>query len=284
MQRVCQLTRVAAKLPVFMGCPQYLQAGYLGFCLTGKILPLTGNFLPVNSGLGTMDILSTNIWRFFDPVLFSVVLGCVLAMAWVQSGRHSIVRAFAALANCGRNPFEESGENATYMCRRIDFTLREQGLAGLEIVRSQDPFVLRILGYLVNAKDSKDFEEWVRLEEHSAQTKENMSASFWLSAAEIAPAIGLIGTITGLIQLFATGIDPLKMGPAMSFTLLTSLYGLFISHIIAFPIHVRLHTRAEILNTYRSKVVQHTIDIAIRELSAVAPVHFVPANPTKRVA
>lgn len=231
-----------------------------------------------------MDILLTNIWRFFDPVLFGVVLSCVLIMAWVQNGHHSIIRAFAALGSSSRNPFEKTGENSTFMCRRIDFTLREQGLSGLETVRSQDPFVVRVLGYLADAKDSKSFEEWVRLEEHSAETKENMSASYWFSAAEIAPAIGLIGTITGLIQLFATGIDPLKMGPAMSFTLLTSLYGLFISHIIAFPIHVRLHSRAEVLNAYRSKVVQHTIDIAVRELDAVSPVHFVPANPLKKIA
>lgn len=231
-----------------------------------------------------MDILLTNIWRFFDPVLFGVVLSCVLTMAWVQNGRRSIIRAFAALGSASRYPFEESGENSTFMCRRIDFSLREQGLAGLETVRSQDPFVIRVLGYLTDAKDSKSFEEWVRLEEHSAETRENMSGSFWFSAAEIAPAIGLIGTITGLIQLFATGIDPLKMGPAMSFTLLTSLYGLFISHIIAFPIHVRLHARAEALNAYRAKIVQHTIDIAVRELDAVSPVHFVPVNTMKKIA
>tara|TARA_R110000796_G_scaffold205698_8_gene321918 strand:+ start:66260 stop:66955 length:696 start_codon:yes stop_codon:yes gene_type:complete len=231
-----------------------------------------------------MDILMTNIWRFFDPMLFGVVLSCVLIMAWVQSGRQSIVRAFSALGSSGRNPFEKSGENATYMCRRIDFTLRERGLSGLETVRSQDAFVIRVLGYLADAKDSKSFEEWARLEEHFAENKQNMSASYWLSAAEIAPAIGLIGTITGLIQLFATGIDPLKMGPAMSFTLLTSLYGLFISHIIAFPIYTRLHSRAEVLNAYRSKVVQHTIDIAIQELDVVSPVHFVPANPTMKNA
>ena len=231
-----------------------------------------------------MDILLANIWRFFDPVLFSVVLGCVLAMAWIQTGRNSIVLAFAALAHSGRNPFEKSGENATFTCRRIDFSLREHGLVGLEAVRSQDNFVLRILSYLVDAKDAKDFEEWARLEEHSAETQQNMAAGYWLSAAEIAPAIGLIGTITGLIQLFATGIDPLKMGPAMSFTLLTSLYGLFISHIVAFPIYVRLHSRAELLNAYRSKVVQHTIDIAIRELAPVNPVHFVPALAAKKNA
>lgn len=231
-----------------------------------------------------MDILLTNIWRFFDPAVFGIVLASVLILAWVQNGRRSIIRGFSALGRSGRDPFEETGENSTFMCRRMDFTLRQQGLIGLETLHSEDKFVARILNFLVNAKDAKSFEEWVRLEEHSAETSQNLAAGYWHSVAEIAPAIGLIGTITGLIQLFATGIDPLKMGPAMSFTLLTSLYGLLISHIIAFPIHVRLHSRAEILNDYRSKVVQHAIAVAKAELTSLEPVHFVPANAAKKIA
>ena len=230
-----------------------------------------------------MDILWTNIWRFCNPSVFGIVLAAVLVLAWVQNGRRSIVRGFAALASSGRNPFEETGENATFMCRRIDFTLRQQGFVGLETLHSQDRFVVRVLNFLVNAKDPKSFEEWVRLEQHSAETRQNTAAGYWNSVAEIAPAIGLIGTITGLIQLFATGIDPLKMGPAMSFTLLTSLYGLLISHIIAFPIYVRLHSRADILNAYRSRVVQHVIAIAKKELAVIDPVHFVPANSAKKM-
>lgn len=223
-----------------------------------------------------MDIILQNIDRFFDPLLFAIVLGSVLIMAWIQNGRSSFALAFAALLKCGRDPFAESGENATFMCRRIDFVLREQGFAGLERVSSEDAFVNRVIAQLLNSKDAKTFEEWARLEEHAVEKKQNMTASYWGAASEIAPAIGLIGTIMGLIQLFATGIDPLKMGPAMSFTLLTSLYGLFVSNIIAFPIYVRLNTRAETLKAYRAAVVQHAIAIAKRELLILGPVHFSP--------
>lgn len=223
-----------------------------------------------------MDAILSNAGRFFDPLSFSLVLGSVLIMAWVQNGRASFGLAFAALLHSGRDPFAESGENATFMCRRIDFVLREQGFVGLERVRSQDAFVSRVVAQLLNAKEAKTFEEWARLEEHAVQKKQDITATYWSAASEIAPAIGLIGTIMGLIQLFATGIDPLKMGPAMSFTLLTSLYGLFVSNIIAFPIYVRLHARAEVLNTYRAAVVQHTIAIAKRELLILGPVHFSP--------
>lgn len=228
-----------------------------------------------------MDILFGNIGRFFDPLVFALVFGCVLVMAWVQNGKSSFALAFAALPRCSRDPFSASGENATFMCRRIDFVMREEGLIGLQRLNSQDPFVTRLIGQLVNSKDAKTYAEWARLEYSKAQKNQELAASYWNAASEIAPAIGLIGTIIGLIQLFATGIDPLKMGPAMSFTLLTSLYGMFISHIIALPIHVRLQARAEILNAYRAAVVQHVIAIAKRELIILTPVHFSPAKPLR---
>ena len=229
---------------------------------------------------GNSDMLG-KFGQLFDPVIFGLVLGCVLILAWVQSGKSSLALAFAALPRCGREPFSESGENATFMCRRIDFVLREQGFIGLERLHSEDQFITRIIGELVNAKDAKTFEEWARMQCHIAKKKQDMAESYWNAASEIAPAIGLIGTIIGLIQLFATGIDPLKMGPAMSFTLLTSLYGMFISHIIAFPIHMRLKARAEILNAYRAAVAEHLIAIAKRELVILTPVHFSPAKPLR---
>lgn len=225
-----------------------------------------------------MDILLTNIWRFFDPLLFGLVFSSVIVMAWVQNGRRSFQLAVAALLNAGRDPFADSGENATFMCRRVDFIMREHGLVGLETVRSEDAFATRILNQLVHVKDAKAYEEWARLEENAVKKKQDITASYWNSVSEIAPAIGLIGTIIGLIQLFATGIDPMAMGPAMSFTLLTSLYGLFISHIIAYPIYVRLHTRAQILGAYRAQVVQHAIAIARRELVTLGPIHFSPVK------
>ena len=234
-----------------------------------------------------MDILSSNIGmfgnagQFIDPLVFGVVFGCVLVMAWIQNGKSSFGLAFAALPSCGRDPFAESGENATFMRRRIDFILREQGFIGLERLSSEDPFVTKLIKQLINSKDAKAFEEWARLQSHVAQKKQTLAATYWSAVSEIAPAIGLIGTIIGLIQLFATGIDPMKMGPAMSFTLLTSLYGMFISHIIAFPIHVRLQARADILNAYRASIVEHLIAIAKRELVILTPVHFSPAKPLR---
>ena len=56
---------------------------------------------------------------------------------------------------------------------------------------------------------------------------------FWLSVADTAPALGMAGTIIGLIAMFAAMDDPASIGPAMALALLTTLYGLVIANIIA---------------------------------------------------
>ena len=230
-----------------------------------------------------MDFLLEISSRFVDPVLFGAVLGAVLIMAWFQNGDGSLSRSLAALVYFSRDPFDNTGENSTFMCRRIDFVLRDEGWVGLERLRCRDKFVGKIIAALVAAQNAKDFEEGARQEAHRMEKIESTPGQFWSAVSEIAPAIGLIGTIIGLIQLFAKGIDPMAMGPAMSFTLLTSLYGLFISHIIAHPIQSRLTARADMLNAYRNEVVEHLIVIARKEVETYEPVHFSPANKTDNV-
>ena len=60
------------------------------------------------------------------------------------------------------------------------------------------------------------------------------------TAAEAAPAMGMIGTVIGLIGMFAAMDDPATIGPAMALALLTTLYGLIFSAAVAGPIAGRL--------------------------------------------
>src|SRR3546814_5904364 len=50
----------------------------------------------------------------------------------------------------------------------------------------------------------------------------------------------MIGTVVGLVGMFIAMDDPATIGPAMALALLTTLYGLFVSAVIATPIAGRL--------------------------------------------
>lgn len=67
-------------------------------------------------------------------------------------------------------------------------------------------------------------------------------------AAEISPAMGLIGTLIGLVHMLGSLDDPSSIGPAMAIALLTTFYGALMSFVIYVPLATKLerNTRAEV--------------------------------------
>ena len=53
---------------------------------------------------------------------------------------------------------------------------------------------------------------------------------------DLAPAMGMIGTVIGLIQLLANMRDFEKLGPGMAIALLTTFYGLLLAHLLYLPL------------------------------------------------
>ena len=66
------------------------------------------------------------------------------------------------------------------------------------------------------------------------------SAGIMKRASEIAPAMGLIGTLVGLVQMLADLQNPDSIGPAMAVALLTTFYGAILGTIIMAPMAVKL--------------------------------------------
>jgi chemotaxis protein MotA len=60
---------------------------------------------------------------------------------------------------------------------------------------------------------------------------------------DVAPAMGMIGTLIGLVQMLSNMNDPASIGPAMAVALLTTLYGMLIATLIAKPIAEKLELR-----------------------------------------
>ena len=60
------------------------------------------------------------------------------------------------------------------------------------------------------------------------------------SIGDAAPAMGMIGTLIGLVQMLSNMDDPKSIGPAMAIALLTTLYGAVIANAIALPIADKL--------------------------------------------
>lgn len=119
-------------------------------------------------------------------------------------------------------------------------TARKEGILALEGAEIADPFLesgikLCIDGHsteIVNAMLSKD----INLE----LQRQAIGVQMFKSIAEAAPAMGMIGTLIGLVQMLANMDDPKSIGPAMAVALLTTLYGAVIANAVALPIAAKL--------------------------------------------
>jgi chemotaxis protein MotA len=61
---------------------------------------------------------------------------------------------------------------------------------------------------------------------------------------DTAPAMGMIGTLVGLVQMLNNMEDPSSIGPAMAVALLTTFYGAVIAQMMALPLAEKLRLKA----------------------------------------
>jgi chemotaxis protein MotA len=94
---------------------------------------------------------------------------------------------------------------------------------------------------LLNEGNTYEQAEKVLSEEaHSTLLNKYVTIDMLNKAAEISPAMGLIGTLIGLVQMLGSMSDPSKIGPAMAIALLTTFYGAFLAYVILFPLSAKM--------------------------------------------
>jgi len=67
-----------------------------------------------------------------------------------------------------------------------------------------------------------------------------VAVSLLNKGAKIAPALGLLGTVIGLIEVLQSLDDPTKIGPAMSLALMTTAFGSVLGSLVFTPLAGRL--------------------------------------------
>ncbi|HIG40796.1 MAG: MotA/TolQ/ExbB proton channel family protein [bacterium] len=90
-----------------------------------------------------------------------------------------------------------------------------------------------------------------------------IAVSLLNKGAKIAPALGLLGTVIGLIQVLQTLEDPTKIGPAMSLALMTTAFGSVLGSLVFTPLAGRLeHHNIVYVETH--KLLMNRVSVLLR--------------------
>jgi chemotaxis protein MotA len=240
-----------------------------------------GSFLPGREGR-VIDVVD----RFFDPLAFSIVLGGTMLVTWISATGRDGWRGFGALlpffsARPGRDA--EAADRAVLRIRHLS---AYKGTICADRVKTPVDFVHRAACRLADADTAERFAIWAREELEDRRARHKAAIGLWRYAAEVAPAMGMIGTVIGLILMFARMNDPAAMGPAMAIAMVTTLYGLVLAFGIAGPVAARLERLSEAECAWQARVAERLLVLARAEEQELASGGFRarPVHPLRRSA
>ena len=94
-------------------------------------------------------------------------------------------------------------------------------------------------GHEVETVESALIEEIEEVEQRRLE-----SIAVFDAIGSYAPAMGMLGTLIGLVQMLQSLDDPSGLGPAMAVALLTTFYGALLANVVAIPIANKLRSRS----------------------------------------
>jgi chemotaxis protein MotA len=183
---------------------------------------------------------------FFDvPSLLIVVGGTLSAVAVCFSFRDVAEAAQAVRRAVGRAPITPR-VMAARLLAIADYT-RQAGILALEdLPRAAvgTPFLAKALALVVDGADEAEIAATMRRDLLAGSSGHRHSIEVLRKAAEIAPAMGLIGTLVGLVQMLRHLDQPAAIGPGMAVALLTTFYGAVLGHMVFAPLAAKLERQA----------------------------------------
>ncbi len=124
---------------------------------------------------------------------------------------------------------------------------RKEGILALQGAMDEvdDDFLTKALQMAVDGHEPETLRSMLNTEIEYVQQRHEKGAAIFLAIAMYAPAMGMVGTLIGLVQMLQTMDDPAKIGPAMAVALLTTFYGAVMANIIFNPMAGKLKTRSQ---------------------------------------
>ena len=192
--------------------------------------------------LGAFGLIAASI---SEPALFvnapslMIVVGGSIMVVMFRSSLGEFLGAVGIAAKTIKGGVDKP-EDLVVQITELATIARKDGMIALEGQEIANPFLAKAVGMLVDGTDVGIVKSSLERENKATNLRHAMGAAVFEAWGEIAPAMGMIGTLIGLVQMLANMSDPKAIGPAMAIALLTTMYGAILANIIFGPISAKL--------------------------------------------
>lgn len=213
-----------------------------------------GTLIGLLLGLGLLVLaisLGPNPRFFIHPESMIVVFGGIIASTLIRFPLGN-VRSAIDVASRAFLTHPASHQELVNEMVGLSQRARREGVLGLEKHLPADPFMRAGIRMVVDRVDRDHINDVLSQEIYATQERHSLGQEIFRFIATAAPSFGMVGTLIGMVHLFASLKDPSGIGHGMALSLLSTLYGAVIAYLFALPISGKLELRSrEEMNSKR---------------------------------
>lgn len=212
---------------------------------TIDLITIFGLMLSFGLIVGAIALGQSDASFFNLPSVLIVVLGTMTATSVSYTGAE-LSQSMPVIGRSAVRPVRDFSALAKSMIDLASIA-RQKGLLQLsnyEKETEKEPFLKYAIGLVVDGYNPEDIERILQQDIDAEEERNHRAASILRRASEVAPAMGLIGTLVGLVQMLADLDDPDSIGPAMAVALLTTFYGAILGTVVMAPLAAKLEKNA----------------------------------------
>jgi chemotaxis protein MotA len=215
---------------------------------------LLGLFIALGFITGAI-VSGGSLMLFINPPSLLIVVGGSVAVVLMQFNLSQFFGAFRVAAKAfTHKPIDAADliEQAVMLAN----VARKEGMMALESQQIDNPFLHKGIQLCVDGHPPDLVRKMLNKDISLTIQRHETGQKIFTALGSIAPAMGMIGTLIGLIQMLANMDDPKSIGPAMAIALLTTLYGAIIANTFALPLADKLALRSEEERTNRTLILE----------------------------
>jgi chemotaxis protein MotA len=188
-----------------------------------------------------------DIKRFGDLASVLIVIGGTFAVTIASFSWHEMGDLIKSLKSTVFTKIRNSQKVAEFVLTVAEHG-KKKGILGLQEMEEEieeGSLLEKGIRLLVDGNTIQEVEKVIRQDIESAVERNRRSATMLRRASELAPAMGLIGTLIGLVQMLGALDNPANIGPFMALALLTTLYGALLAYMVLTPLASKIERNSD---------------------------------------
>jgi len=199
---------------------------------------------------------------FFNIPAIVVVVGGSIASVFVH---FSLKQVFGIAGVLKKTLFYRLPGEQELIQKMVDYSAinRRDGALALEqhLATADEPFLVKGLQMVVDGQSEQAIQQQLASEITYLEERHSDGKKIMDFIGSACPALGMVGTLIGLVQMFSNMDDPKSIGSGMAAALVCTFYGAWLANLFFLPMAGKLGMRSKKEKLIREMILEGVIGI-----------------------